>query len=252
VANELTVPALPCRSIDEVEAFYTALGFTRTYRQVRPNPYLALRWEDIELHFFGIPDLNPQDSYSTCLVFVPDIASTFRAFAEGMRGVYGKLLVSGIPRMTRPRKRKNAGGLTGFTVVDPGGNWIRFSVRESKDLDEHEVWKQSPASASKLAAALHNAVVIGDSHGDHRQAAKVLDGALARAEDPPKLDLVEALLYRAELAVRLSDRQRARELLTRVRELEPSLGLFLDASERERLTEALASAADLDAVLSTN
>jgi catechol 2,3-dioxygenase-like lactoylglutathione lyase family enzyme len=252
VANELTVPALPCRSIDEVEAFYTALGFTRAYRQVRPNPYLALRWEDIELHFFGIPDFDPQDSYGTCLVFVPDIGSTFRAFAEGMRGVDGKLLVSGIPRMTRPRKRKNAGGLTGFTVVDPGGNWIRFSVRGSKDLDEHEAWKQSPTSASKLAAALQNAVVIGDSHGDHRQAAKVLDGALARAQDPPKVGLVEALLYRAELALRLSDRERAGKLLTRVRELEPSPGLSLDASERERLTEALASAADLDAVLSAD
>jgi hypothetical protein len=59
-------------------------------------------------------------------------------------------------------------------------------------------------------------------------------------------------VYRAELAVRLSDRERARELLTRVSELEPSLGLFLDASERERLTEALASAADLDAVLSAD
>jgi hypothetical protein len=91
-------------------------------------------------------------------------------------------------------------------------------------------------------------VVIGDSHGDHRQAAKILDGTLARAQDPPKMDLVEALLYRAELAVRLSDRERARELLTRVRELEPSL----DVSERERLTEALAGAADLDAVLSAD
>jgi catechol 2,3-dioxygenase-like lactoylglutathione lyase family enzyme len=152
VANELTVPALPCRSIDEIEAFYTALGFTRTYRRVRPNPYLALRWEDIELHFFGIPDFDPQDSYGTCLVFVPDIGSTFRAFAEGMWGVYGKLLVSGIPRMTRPRNRKNAGGLTGFTVVDPGGNWIRFSVRESKDLGERKAWSRPrppPASSSQ-------------------------------------------------------------------------------------------------------
>lgn len=95
-------------------------------------------------------------------------------------------------------------------------------------------------------------MVIGDSHGDQRQAAKVLDGALARAQDPPKVDLVEALLYRAELAVRLSDRERARELLTRVRQLEPSPGLSRDASERERLIEALASAADLDAVLSTD
>ena len=59
-------------------------------------------------------------------------------------------------------------------------------------------------------------------------------------------------MYRAEHAVRLSDRERARELLTRVCELEPSLGLFLDASERERLTEALASASDLDAVLSAD
>jgi hypothetical protein len=66
------------------------------------------------------------------------------------------------------------------------------------------------------------------------------------------VDLVEALLYRAELAVRLSDRERARELLSRARELEPSPELTLDASERERLTEALASAADLDAALSTD
>ena len=248
MANELTVPALPCRSIDEVEAFYAALGFTRTYRQVRPNPYLAVRWEDIELHFFGMPDFDPQDSYGTCLVFVPDIGRLFQTFAEGMRSAYGKLPVSGIPRMTRPRKRKNAGNLSGFTIVDPGGNWIRISTKKSKDLDENEAWIQDDPTASKLAAALQNAVVIGDSHGDHRQAAKVLDGALARAQDPPKVDLVEALLYRTEIAVRLSDRERARELLARVRELE----LSLDASERERLTEALASAADLEAVLSAN
>lgn len=71
MANELTIPALPCRSIDDVEAFYTALGFTRTYRQVRPNPYLAVRWEDIELHFFGMPEFDPEDSYGTCLSLSP-------------------------------------------------------------------------------------------------------------------------------------------------------------------------------------
>jgi hypothetical protein len=47
-------------------------------------------------------------------------------------------------------------------------------------------------------------VVIGDSHGDHRQAAKVLDGALARAQDPPKVDLVEALASAADLDAVLS------------------------------------------------
>lgn len=248
MANELTVPALPCRSIDEVEAFYAALGFTRTYRQARPNPYLVVQREDIALHFFGMPEFDPEDSYGSCLVFVPDIGGLFQTFAEGMRSTYGKVLVSGIPRMTRPRKRENAGGLSGFTVVDPGGNWIRIFPLPKDAKNAKQNAKQEESPTSKLATALQHAVVMGDSKGDHRQAAKILDGALARAQDPTMVDLVEALLYRAEIALTLADRERAGELLARVHELEPSL----DASERERLTEALTSATDLEAVLSAN
>jgi catechol 2,3-dioxygenase-like lactoylglutathione lyase family enzyme len=33
-------PILPCPDLDEAIAFYAALGFERTYRQVRPNPEL--------------------------------------------------------------------------------------------------------------------------------------------------------------------------------------------------------------------
>ena len=47
--GERMIPLLPCASIDEIADFAGALGFTVTYRQVRPNPYLALRREDIEL-----------------------------------------------------------------------------------------------------------------------------------------------------------------------------------------------------------
>lgn len=72
MADEKTVPCLPCRSIDEIEEFYGALGFTRTHYQVRPNPYVALQPEDLHLHFFGIPDFDPADSYGSCLVIVPD------------------------------------------------------------------------------------------------------------------------------------------------------------------------------------
>ncbi|SNS58732.1 hypothetical protein SAMN05216276_101229 [Streptosporangium subroseum] len=237
MANETTVPALPCRSIDEIEEFYTALGFTRTYHQVRPNPYLALRREDIHLHFFTMPGFNPEDSYGTCIITVPDTGALFSAFAEGMRSTYGKLLISGIPRMTRPRKRKNSDNLAGFTIVDPGGNWIRI-FPSSKDAIQEE------PPTGRLATALQNAVVMGDSHGDHRQAAKILDGALARAQDTPSVDLIEALLYRAEIALVLSDRERAGELLTRVREMSP------DVAEGERLTESLAGADDLETALS--
>ncbi|MFF3441350.1 VOC family protein [Streptosporangium sp. NPDC002721] len=237
MANEITVPILPCRSIDEVEEFYLALGFTRTYRQDRPYPCLGLRREDIHLQFCGIPGFKPEDSYGSCIISVPDTGVLFRAFAEGIRSAYGKLPVSGIPRITRPRKRKNADNLAGFTVVDPGGNWIRIFPSAAPEEAEEP-------PASKLATSVRNAVVMGDSRGDPQQAAKILDGALARAGDAPKADLVEALLYRAEMALALSDREGAGELLARVR------AIPLDAAERERLAETLAGADDIEAVLS--
>ncbi|GAA0809306.1 VOC family protein [Spirilliplanes yamanashiensis] len=197
MAHELTYPLLPCPDIDEIDAFYATLGFERTYRQVRPNPYVALRREDLHLHFFGMPGFDPEQSYGTCLVQVPDVRALWTAFADGMRAAHGKVLVAGRPRMTRPRPRRNDGGVTGFSLVDPGGNWIR--VFQQRDAG-------TPPPADRLARAVENAVVLADSHGDHRQAAKILDGALARAgADTDPAALAEALAYRAELAEVLGD-----------------------------------------------
>nr|WP_062333903.1 hypothetical protein [Herbidospora sakaeratensis] len=224
MAGEKTVPLLPCGSIDEIEEFYLALGFVRTYRQVRPNPYVALRRDDLHLGFFGMPDFKPEDSYGTCVVLVPDIAALHAAFAAGMRAAYGKVLVAGIPRMTRPRSRKNADGVTGFSVVDPGGNWIRITAGAPE---------QAPDEPSgTLARSLRSAVVMGDSHGNDEQAARILDAALLRDQDTaPAADLVEALTYRAELAVRTGDQARARECLDR------ALALPLSEAQRAALDD---------------
>ncbi len=70
---------------------------SRPITSSRPNPYVAVKREDIQLHFFSMPNYKPEDSYSTCLVVVPDTGELFAAFFEGMRAVHGKLLVSGIP-----------------------------------------------------------------------------------------------------------------------------------------------------------
>ncbi|MFI6291396.1 VOC family protein [Nonomuraea sp. NPDC050790] len=212
MTGEKTVPLLPCRSIDDISEFYEMLGFTRTYRQTRPNPYVTVKRDDIELGFFGMPDFKPEDSYGTCLVVVPDTGELFAAFAEGMRAVHGKLLVSGIPRMTRPRKRKNADNHSGFTVIDPGGNWIRFVAAKAE--------AEAEAPLSKLASSLRNAVVMGDSHGKHDQAARILDTALRRdRETAAAKDLLEALTYRAELALRADDHTAARDFLAQARQL---------------------------------
>jgi len=237
VTGERTVPLLPCASIDDIEEFYTAIGFTRTYRQVRPNPHVVVERDDIGLHFFGMPGFEPADSYGTCLVVVPDIGTAHAAFAAGLREKYGKVPASGIPRMTRPRPRKNADGLTGFSLIDPGGNWIRFYAQQGISATDAP---DSPAE-SKLAAALANAVVLGDSKGDNAQAAKILDGALHKQWDQaPSPDRADALVYRAELAVRLGDRKTAQETLDRFDKLQfpdsESINSTRQAADDLRLT----------------
>ncbi|HEX6683428.1 MAG TPA: hypothetical protein VF062_11560 [Candidatus Limnocylindrales bacterium] len=238
MANEITVPLLPCRSIDEIVEFYTMLGFTRTYYQVRPNPCVSLTREDIQLFFFGMPEeFKPEDSYGSCLVIVPDTGALFEAFAAGMRKTHGKLLVSGIPRMTRPRRRKNADNLSGFTVIDPGGNWIRIMAAKPAPQEPEAV-------AGKLTATLDKAVVMGDSHGKHERAAQILDGALERdKETATPSELVEALAYRAELALRAEDPGAARTALARAR------AITLSPAERDRLAGTLAGLDDLEAVI---
>jgi hypothetical protein len=189
VANELTIPLLPCPSIDEIASFYEMLGFEITYRQTRPNPHVALRREDINLHFFGMDDFDPEQSYGTCLVIVQDTAPLYEAFAAGMRAVHGKVLISGIPRMTRPRLRNDR--YTGFTVVDPGGNWIRINKAA-----------QEPEAQTKLAKAMENAARQADAHGDERQGLKILEGALKKAAgDEPEFQAVQE--YRDELVERI-------------------------------------------------
>ncbi|WP_211824721.1 VOC family protein [Streptomyces alfalfae] len=229
MVNEVAVPQLPCRSIDEITTFYGALGFRTTYRQTRPNPYAALRREDLEMHFFAIEGFDPADCYGACALYVPDTGALHRAFTDGLRSVYGKVPVRGIPRLTTPRRRKNDGRRTGFTMVDPGGNWIRVFNAVEKSAPE-----VAPAATGKLATALENAVVLGDSKGDTAQAVKILDANLAREQATAlPVDLVEALVYRAELALRQAEPARARALLARVR------AVPLEEDERRRLADSL-------------
>ncbi|MEV6597379.1 VOC family protein [Actinoplanes sp. NPDC051346] len=238
MAGEVTIPLLPCASIDDLADFYRALGFEVTYRQTKPNPYVALRREDLNLHFFGLPDFDPERSYGTCLVQAEDIGALHAAFAKGLRERYGKVLVSGIPRMTRPRPKKNMDGLTGFSVIDPGGNWIRITAKPGSPAAQPG--PSAPAVAGRLAAALENAVVQGDNRGDHGQAAKILDGALRRADaaDDPAVE-VQAVVYRAELALAMNDSRKAAEMLTRARAIE------LTPAERRRAEAALQTAEEL-------
>jgi hypothetical protein len=250
MANERTVPLLPCASIDDIEAFYRVLGFSTTYKQRKPYACVGVQREDLHLQFFEIAGFDPEQSYGSCLVITADIEGLHRAFAAGMRAAYGKVLVSGTPRMTRPRARKNAEGVGGFSVIDPGGNWIRVfrdtSTAPTPDAATPAAPTAAPAlaPAGRLAKALANAVVQADSRGNVEQAVRILDSALARphADDDP-VDQVEVLVYRAELAMVLHDPGTATEMLARAR------SVTLTDHETERAASAFDNAAELATAL---
>ncbi|XYH97362.1 VOC family protein [Sorangium sp. So ce1128] len=219
--------------MDEAITFYQALGFERTYRQLKPNPYAVVKREDLRVHLCGIDGFDPEQSYGSVIVVVPDPDALYRAFAAGLRAAYGKLPVKGIPRITRPRKRY--GTVYGFSVVDVGGNWLRVSRAGEAEADDAEVGEK----ADGLAGIVLVAARLGDAHGDDAKALKILESGMGRFSDAPALDRARALLYRAELAVRVGDEELAHSSLAAVRSLE------LSGEERAAIAAELAQASEL-------
>jgi catechol 2,3-dioxygenase-like lactoylglutathione lyase family enzyme len=208
--EERMYPILPCRDLDEAIAFYAALGFARTYRQLRPNPCAVVARGAIQIHLFGMPEFDPEQSYGSVIVVVPDPDALYRSFADGLRKAYGKLPVAGIPRLLRPRKR--FGTVYGFSVVDVGGNWLRiYKMGDTEEtVDETE---------KGLAKILEVAARLGDAHGDDAAALRTLENGLSRCTGAPMIERAKALLFRAELAVRLGKESLAQSSLSEVLEM---------------------------------
>lgn len=253
MSGELTIPILPCASINPMLEFYVAMGFEVTYQQARPNTYLCVKYGDIDLHFFTLKDYEPKNSYSTCLVLVPDLAGLHRAFSDGLRRHYGRVPVAGIPRISKLNTSNSARQLR-FNVIDPGGNWVRFA-EHSRTPDEGEavpdVMPEAEAAEgqTKLSRAVRAADWLVEAHGDFEAAAQALDKALldtTQADDAPvpPVHRVQALVLRASLAVSLNDRALAETLLSDARQIP------LEAQEREALAAELLRADDLWKMLS--
>ncbi|MFE5308232.1 hypothetical protein [Isoptericola sp. NPDC056605] len=249
VAGARMVPMLPCggteEDLDAMVAFWTALGLEVTYRQQRPNPYVAFGRGGFDVHYYGMPDWDPEQSHSTCALVVPDTEPVYEVFAAGLRNLFGRLPVSGAPRITRPRKRANNAGLSGFSLVDPAGNWVRVSRAPDAPVvaGEGGTTSWTTEGGGPLARALENAVVVADSHGDVGQARKILGGAVRRARAagaaPAAGELAPALAYLAELAVRAGDPAAAGELVAELETLAEASGRDAEGDAvRSALSEA--------------
>jgi catechol 2,3-dioxygenase-like lactoylglutathione lyase family enzyme len=236
MADETTIPALPCKSIRDTVAFYRALGFDIPYEQTNPNPYAIVRRGGIELHFFSMRDYDPAQSYSTCIVLLSDAEQLYAEFKAALKQHYGRVLSTGIPRLTR--LRVNSEGNRAFNIIDPGGNWIRFSERTPVEETE--------TKSTSLSRAIKGAEFLADSKVDYPAAAAMLDKALAQnnAGTPPQR--VQALVLRAALAITLNDTATAQNCLSDIQQIP------LTDDERAALTDEFDRAEDITLQLSTN
>ena len=229
---ERMIPTLPCRELDDVQPFYEALGFTVTYRDARPSPYLCLQRGEHDLHFFAMAGFEPADSYSMVIVLAGDTGALYEEFAAGLRAAYGKVPISGIPRITRPRRKQ--GTSAGFSVVDPGGNWLR--IHSTQGVED----TADGPRASQLDRVLLNATRQGDSRGDERRAISVLEAGLLRHAEATPVERVPVLAYLAELLVRVGEHDQARAVLADIATLE------LDEDARASMATELAAVAELE------
>jgi hypothetical protein len=234
--GEITIPALPCASINDILEFYVALGFEITYHQARPNNYAVVKYEDINLHFFTMKGYEPKNSYSTCLVLVPDLIGLHQIFTGALRSRLGKVPGAGIPRISK-LNTSNYDKQVRFNIVDPGGNWIRFIQQgDQPSLD------QSPQKEgqTKLSRAVQSADWVMEAEGDFAKAAEVLDKALAHDDPAPPAHRVQALVLRAAVAISLDDPDHARRLLAEMRSIP------LDDETRAALTDEMQRAEDME------
>ena len=114
--QDMAIPTLPSRSVQDTVAFYRRLGFEGEIWG-DPYRYAILTRGTLELHFFPHPDFRPAESSAGCYLRVLDVESVYRAFA------LAKLPAQGIPRMDTLENKP--WGMREFAVVDPDGNLLR-------------------------------------------------------------------------------------------------------------------------------
>ncbi|MVO87226.1 VOC family protein [Streptomyces sp. p1417] len=223
---EKTIPLLPCRTIQPVVDFYTALGFETTYLQKSPYAYAVVERGAVELQFFGMKEYDPAESISGCYILTDDVDTLYADFRAGLKAAYGRIPRRGLPRMG-PLKDMSY-GVRQFLMTDPAGN----SIRVGRPISEDQGHRAAPKET--FARALHVADVFVDSKEDLPGAAKVIDRALAlEDEQPTPAQHVRLLVLRGDIAQRVGDDALAARLLDR------AAGIALTEAEREAVRDAL-------------
>jgi len=211
--HDSPVPVLWTSNPAATLGFYRALGYTVTHEQTRPYVYLCVELDGCDVHFSPAPrEVAVPLETVRALVMVDDVAARHRGFSEGMRAAYGKVTITGCPRITRFRP-----GQSRFSLVDPDGNTLLFIQRDEPPKVEYG----GSAALEGLAAVIDNARILRDFKEDDKAAARVLEVGLGRyREIAPAAERAKALAMLAEIAVAAGDSERADQLRAEVSTME--------------------------------
>lgn len=210
----MTIPILPCESIEETLVFWECLGFRITYKQTRPYQYGVIERGGYQLHFGRVKGMDiTQNLYSGCIIMISDVEKVYRELIEKLKANLGKVSHSGIPRISRMKP-----GTTRFTLTDISGNSIIFINYGDADQETYE--KVDDKSQSPLQRAIAVAIRFRDYKQDERAAAAILDAAFRKIENENKRDVAEALIIRIDLAIFMNDPVKAGEFRSQLNKME--------------------------------
>lgn len=115
------IPILPCPSLKEQIAFYEQLGFELVEMTNRPNPYAAVAYGSLEIHFYGSKKTVPGANASMCYIRVDDVNRMYEELTSSLKETAGNIPRSGIPRIS---KLKDLSDDRRFIITDVGGNTL--------------------------------------------------------------------------------------------------------------------------------
>ena len=217
--NEFAIPMLPSNSINDTLEFYQALGFVVTYQQKSPNSYICLKIREIEIHFFALKQLRPENNYSSCYLVVDKIDDLYNSFSVGLKNKLGKVPTKGIPRIN-PLKDMASYGVRQFVVIDPSGNYVRIGqpIIKTDSLIYSESGKK-PVKGTPLAKAYELGSRLANGKDDLKAAVEVLDKAIKSADPSDVINLFRVISLRVDVANREDDMKKIKILSVQGKDL---------------------------------